>query len=147
LLKKIRSFRKITLVLSLLVALTVVGLGGAALAGSFTVHTATLQGTVIEAFTVTGSTTDGVWAPISGTAGTWTLNGVAGNIETLHLTITSISSASLDAKIAITGGCDDVSGDGTFAVPALSTIYRDIVWTVANDSPPGLCTSNITVSR
>lgn len=147
LLKKLRSFRKITLALSLLVALTVVGVGGAALAGVFTVHTATLHGTVIEAFTVTGATTDGAWVATNATSGTWTLDGVPGNTETLHLTITSISSVSLNAIIAITAGCANVTGAGSFPVGAYGTIVKDIVWNVADDSPPGACTNTITVSR
>jgi hypothetical protein len=151
LLKKIRSFRKITLALSLLLALTVVGIGGAALAGTFTVHTATLQGTVVEAFTVTGSTDggNGYWAPTTGvnTSGLWTVEGIIGNTYTLHLVITSISSVPLNAIVGITPGCDGVTGEGTFLVPALGDYHQDIVWKVANGSTLGLCTSNITISR
>ena len=148
-LKKIRSFRKITLVLSLLVALTVVGLGGAALAGSFTVHTTVLSGTVSEAITVNvdGISSDGQWQYLTPNW-VWTQPGQPCEAKFLTLEVSNSADVPITVLPAVTAGCPDMAiSAGPYSVLAGDTMDITFTWNVNCSSPVGTCTSNITISR
>jgi hypothetical protein len=151
LLKKIRSFRKITLVLSLLLALTVVGVGGAALAGSFTAHTTVLQGTVTESITVTVPAGDGDWANIGG-VWTWTVAAEPNESKFITLKVWNSAHAPITVNAGVTGGCTTITGAGAYVIPTAigttaGTRELTFTWNVDSDFTPGTCTSNITISR
>lgn len=145
--KFLRRFKKSTLIVTLVLALTLIGAGS--VYAYYTVHTATMQGNVVEAFTVAGSTGDGSWTPTSATTGIWALDGVPGNTEHLYLAISNQGSVPLTAHVTVTGNCSDVTGAGDYIIPAsgggANTVT--ITWTVNNSSTPGLCVNTINISR
>lgn len=143
--KYFSRFKKSTLILALILAITVISAGG--VYAYYTVHTSTMQGTVVEAFTVAGSTTDGTWTPTSPTAGVWTVTGIPGNTLNLFLAIANSASVPLNAYVTISGNCSDVSGAGTYVIPASGLNTVTISWAVNASSVPGLCVNTINISR
>lgn len=142
--KFLRRFKKSTLIVTLVLALTLIGAGS--VYAYYTVHTTTVQGTVNEAFSIAGATGDGAWAQ-SGMSGTWTVPGFPGDTKTLNLVIANAASVALNATVTITGNCSDMTGAGIYSVPAFGTAPVNIVWVVNVSSPPGTCVSTVNISR
>jgi len=140
-LKKFGTFKVAALVLTLVLALTLVGVGGAFAAGAFPVHTTTLQGSVSEAFTISGVSGNG-W-----NGATWTVSAKPGETATLVLNIHNSASVDLLAYVAVSSGCAVVTGPGDVWVPAGGDKQVSFSWTVDPSSQIGTCTNTITISR
>ena len=132
--KKFGTFKVAALVLTLVLALTLVGVGGAFAAGSFKVHETTVSATISEAFTVSYDNGQGTWVP-SGSTYPWTVNAYPGETKTLNLKIDNAGSADLGAYVAESSGV--IGGVGYYTVLAGGSVVVPLTWTIAADATPG----------
>jgi hypothetical protein len=136
-LKKFRTFKVAALVLTLVLALTMVGTGFAL--AYFPFHTTAVVGNVAEAFTLTAVSGDGSWD-----GSTWTVSGYPGETKSLTLNVANAGSANL---VALVTSDAPVTNPGDTWVNAGSNTNLTFTWVIPSDAPIGSMTSNIYIGR
>lgn len=139
-LKKLSKFKAVALVLALVLGLSLVGTGAAFAAGTFTVHTTTVSGTVSEAITISCTAGDGSWL-----AGVWTVTAYPNEVKTLTLRASNAGSADIVITVAETSG--NIAGCGDYNAPAGSFVDVTLTWTVPSDATPDTYLYDITFKR
>ena len=136
--KKLGKFKVLALVLTLILALTMVGTGVAF--ALHTAHTTVVAGEVYEAFTVSVVSGDGTWD-----GGSWVVKAYPGETKTLVLKVSNAGSVALGATVSTDSAT--VTGSGWYSVPALGSVDITFTWVVPTDAIPGLMNNHIYIQR
>jgi len=139
--KFLRRFKKSTLIVTLVLALTIIGAGSAF--AYYNAHTTTLHGNVQEAFTVTCTGGTGDWD-----GHIWSVDTYPGETEFITLRVANAGSATLTAFVSATGNCSPLSGYlPSYSVAGGGNQDITFLWVVDSSSPAGVCNTTINISR